>query len=680
MANNLALNVTADIADLTSKMAVAQVSVKDYGKAMREAAREVAAGDTSDLTKQRLLEVSDSYSKASAQVAIYKREIASAKAPQDQATASAGAMKAGMQSLSYQINDVATMFAMGAPPMQIFASQGGQVIQAIQGMTGSAKGFLGFLGGPWGTVITVAAVALTPFISKLFKTGEAADQAKAKVYDLQAAIADMRTKPMEALGQLNLNVLTAEAKLRQAQAMPRYTGGGSEAYKARTLPEQQRSKAIKDAQAELDIARMQLNVAKQVEKNNQSLFEIRAKAGRSRAGKIGTDDAPESGSKRSGGRSASRGGAGKSTADADAKRAEQERLQAEREALQERVDIIRQEEALVEGRVSTEIELSRIALENQIDDIEAAARAGQISDIEAIQRRAALIGQLDQLDQQHETRIYQARLKQLQDEMAQYAAGTKERRDYLRRIEELEAQHQNRLQILKAQGDQRRRTQDRLLTTESNRRMTGMANTWAGNLARMATLQQGFSATVQGLWQGIAGVAAGVIEQVIQQWIVGEMIKLGLMKVSSTTGVAAEAAKAGAGGVASMAAAPFPMNLTAPAFGASMASAAMAFQGMAAFEQGTNVLPNDMVAQIHAGERIVPKADNDKLIELTKRGALMGGYGAPGAGSGMDRGGGDNYTINAVDARSIDRLLRDRNRGVAKALQRAVRGNFRPQK
>ena len=216
MANNLALNVTADIADLTSKMAVAQVSVKDYGKAMREAAREVAAGDTSDLTKQRLLEVSDSYSKASAQVAIYKREIASAKAPQDQATASAGAMKAGMQSLSYQINDVATMFAMGAPPMQIFASQGGQVIQAIQGMTGSAKGFLGFLGGPWGTVITVAAVALTPFISKLFKTGEAADQAKAKVYDLQAAIADMRTKPMEALGQLNLNVLTAEAKLRQA--------------------------------------------------------------------------------------------------------------------------------------------------------------------------------------------------------------------------------------------------------------------------------------------------------------------------------------------------------------------------------------------------------------------------------------------------------------------------------
>lgn len=38
--------------------------------------------------------------------------------------ASAGQMKAGMQQLSYNLNDVATMWAMGSKPMQIFASQG----------------------------------------------------------------------------------------------------------------------------------------------------------------------------------------------------------------------------------------------------------------------------------------------------------------------------------------------------------------------------------------------------------------------------------------------------------------------------------------------------------------------------------------------------------------------------
>lgn len=643
MANNLALQVTADVADLTGKMAVAQVSVKDYGKAMRDVAREVAAGDTSDLMKQRLLEVSDSYSKASAQVAIYKREIASAKAPQDQATVSAGSMKAGMQSLSYQINDMATMFAMSANPMQIFASQGGQVIQSLQMMTGNAKGLLGFLGGPWGMVLTTAAVALTPLISKLFEAGNAADEASAKVQSFQSLVANMRTKPMETLGDAQAQLYDARAKLRAAQNMPIGGGGGGEAARAMQADrERRRDEAIKSAQLDVQKAETEFKVLQRLEKTNQQLFDITAKAGKSRARDIKVDDGGSSASRR---RSGGGSRVSKKTVEAGLDRTTHEaRLDEIRESFQERIDIIRQEAALEEGRASTEIELSRIVLESKIDDVEAMARAGQISDVEAIQRRAAMIGQLDQLDVQHETRIYQARLKQMQDEMANYAAGTKEHREYLRRIEELEAQHQNRLQILKAQGDQRRRTQDRLMTTESNRRMTGMANTWASNLARMATLQQGFSATVKGLWQGVASLAASVIEEVIQQWLISEMIKMGLVKATAQTTIASEAAKAGAGGTASMAAAPFPMNTTAPAFGASMYGAAMAYSGMAAFEQGTNVLPNDMVAQIHAGERIVPKADNDTLIELTKRGAMMGaGSSSAAAPGGMQGGGGDTH-------------------------------------
>ena len=82
---------------------------------------------------------------------------------------------------------------------------------------------------------------------------------------------------------------------------------------------------------------------------------------------------------------------------------------------------------------------------------------------------------------------------------------------------------------------------------------------------------------------------------------------------------------------------------------------------------------------IHAGERIVPKADNDTLIELTKRGAMMSDGGTGGtSGGGMQGGGGDSFTIHAVDARSVTRLLKDNNRGVAKALQKAVRANVRP--
>jgi hypothetical protein len=106
-------------------------------------------------------------------------------------TASAGAQRAGMQQLSFQLNDVATMYALGARPMQIFASQSGQVMQAVQMMTGGTSRLAGFLGGPWGIAITSAVVVLTPFIGKLFeaeKAIEAVDLASDRMGDAQSIL------------------------------------------------------------------------------------------------------------------------------------------------------------------------------------------------------------------------------------------------------------------------------------------------------------------------------------------------------------------------------------------------------------------------------------------------------------------------------------------------------------
>ncbi|MFA7505297.1 MAG: phage tail length tape measure family protein [Burkholderiaceae bacterium] len=97
---------------------------------------------------------------------------------QARTTVRAGQTRAGMQQLSYQLNDVAVGFAAGTPPMIIFAQQSGQVIQALQLMSGNAKGFIGFLGGPWGMAITSALIVLTPFVAKLFDTSEAAKKAE----------------------------------------------------------------------------------------------------------------------------------------------------------------------------------------------------------------------------------------------------------------------------------------------------------------------------------------------------------------------------------------------------------------------------------------------------------------------------------------------------------------------
>lgn len=108
---------------------------------------------------------------------------------QQQVGAAASGTKAGMQQLSMQMNDMATMWAMGAKPMQIFASQAGQVIQAVQLMSGGTSKVAAFMGGPWGMAITTGAVVLAPLIAKLFETkdalddmGKAAETAMAKLY------------------------------------------------------------------------------------------------------------------------------------------------------------------------------------------------------------------------------------------------------------------------------------------------------------------------------------------------------------------------------------------------------------------------------------------------------------------------------------------------------------------
>jgi hypothetical protein len=109
-------------------------------------------------------------------------------------TASAGQQRAGMQQLSFQLNDIATMYSLGARPMQIFASQSGQVVQAVQMMSGGTSKLAGFLGGPWGIALTSAAIVLTPLISKLFEAEDAmqaVEFAADRMGDAQDILADV---------------------------------------------------------------------------------------------------------------------------------------------------------------------------------------------------------------------------------------------------------------------------------------------------------------------------------------------------------------------------------------------------------------------------------------------------------------------------------------------------------
>jgi len=142
---------------------------------------------------------------------------------------SAGAQRAGLQQLSFQIGDIATQYAMGTRPMQIFAQQSGQVLQAVQLTMGGTSRFAAFLGGPWGALITAGVVALTPFISKLFDTTAAANQARGALESLiDARRRDMAERSKVADAQSALGTDRARARYLEAE-IARVSGGRKQA-------------------------------------------------------------------------------------------------------------------------------------------------------------------------------------------------------------------------------------------------------------------------------------------------------------------------------------------------------------------------------------------------------------------------------------------------------------------
>jgi hypothetical protein len=167
---------------------------------------------------------------------------------------STGNMKIGMQQMSFQLNDIATMWAMQARPMQIFASQAGQVIQSMQLMAGESKGLLGLLGGQWGMLITTAAVVLVPLISNMIKLGDktaeatdklkkeaeetersrvAHDRFKASAEGVAAAIRDGTEATRQSIAAMNSSAeaanIEANANLRHEISIRKRTSANLEA-------------------------------------------------------------------------------------------------------------------------------------------------------------------------------------------------------------------------------------------------------------------------------------------------------------------------------------------------------------------------------------------------------------------------------------------------------------------
>lgn len=165
-----------------------------------------------------------------------------------------------------------------------------------------------------------------------------------------------------------------------------------------------------------------------------------------------------------------------------------------------------------------------------------------------------------------------------------------------------------------------------------------------------------------------AAVTAGAQVRLVEQAAADEEGSA-LSASSGQKQILQDAAKAASGAYAAVAGIPYVGPILAPIAAAGAFVAVEAFENLASFDIGTNLVPRDMPAIVHAGERIVPAADNRALIE------------ALGSGGGR-AGGGDihlhmNPTFHAPqDFRS---MARDQGRQILEFIRQAMRDGYLPQ-
>lgn len=210
----------------------------------------------------------------------------------------------------------------------------------------------------------------------------------------------------------------------------------------------------------------------------------------------------------------------------------------------------------------------------------------------------------------------------------------------------------------------------RALELDTNRQQALESSTQLRGM--FGSIEAGWTASIKGmlngtktLGQGLQGMFAAVGDAVISmlagmaaKWLVQQLLMMAFGKTMAVSTIAEKTAEAGAGGVASMAAAPWPLNMTAPAFGAAMALAAASFGAVASASGGFDIPAGiNPLTQLHQNEMVLP----DKHAAVIRRLADEGQGGGGGAANVV-------MNITTPNADSFRRSQRQIERAQALAL------------
>jgi hypothetical protein len=154
-----------------------------------------------------------------------------------------------------------------------------------------------------------------------------------------------------------------------------------------------------------------------------------------------------------------------------------------RETQREEMAQIRDRQQTKLDAAQSEIDLTRLSLQAELDAIEQEAQAGNLSQVDALRQKALVNAEIYQLDLDIEQKQRGIKIAGLREQQKLYAEGTREYRNYTRQLEIVEAQHNQRMAVLNRQNDLRRSRDEAATAAAQRKRMEGLATTWAEQLA-----------------------------------------------------------------------------------------------------------------------------------------------------------------------------------------------------
>lgn len=266
-----------------------------------------------------------------------------------------------------------------------------------------------------------------------------------------------------------------------------------------------------------------------------------------------------------------------------------------------------QERQIQQSRVDAGRQARLQALELEQQTLDTALQLGVVT-------QGEVLAAAQQFEERRTAIVREALQQRLADAQADPDRNPVEIERINREIEQLEMQHQLALGQIRGAAivDSQRHVTSTLGSIESG---------WAGLLQKLSTGTLTISGFIKGVFTTVAQAIISTLAKVVAQWMVQQVAMKVFGKALTLGKLGEEAAKAGAGGVASMAAAPFPLNLSAPVFGAAMSAAAMSFAPLASAENGYDIPANiNPIVQAHAKEMVLPAAQADVIRDMANGG------------------------------------------------------------